>query len=107
MPLLTPETLNSLPAMIRPRLVNLFASTTPPLLDTIRDHAINGDLTAMAQAAHKLKGSCVGLGAQQMAEICKTLQHKGEAGDANETQTLSQELARLYPATLAALQALV
>ncbi len=107
MQLLTPDTLNSLPAAIRPRLVNLFASTTPTLLTSIRDHATHGDLTAMAQAAHKLKGSCVGLGAQQMADICKTLQHKGETGDTSEIQALSQTLEQLYPATLAQLQTLV
>ena len=107
MQLLTPETLRSLPAVILPKLISLFSSTTPPLLTEIRQHATQGEWQAMAQAAHKLKGSCVSLGAEQMGDICKILQHKGEANDASETQTLSQALTRLYPETLAALQALL
>jgi HPt (histidine-containing phosphotransfer) domain-containing protein len=107
MQLLNPEALRSLPAIIRPKLVTVFAKTTPELLEHIQLHATSGNLHAMAQAAHKLKGSCVSLGAEQMGDICKILQHKGEANDASETQTLSQALTRLYPETLAALQALL
>ena len=106
MQLLNPNALASLPAMIRPRLITVFEKTTPDLLQTIQASATQGDLMVMAQAAHKLKGSCVSLGAEQMGEICKELQHKGEHGDANETQLLSLSLSRLYPPTLAALKAL-
>ncbi|MBO0614155.1 Hpt domain-containing protein [Thiothrix fructosivorans] len=104
MKLLAPEALQHLPAVILPRLIQMFGSTTPPLLVEIRQHASAGNLPAMAQAAHKLKGSCVSLGAEQMAEICKTLQHKGECGDAAGISALLEELEGIYPATLAALQ---
>jgi HPt (histidine-containing phosphotransfer) domain-containing protein len=106
MKLLAPEALQHLPAVILPRLIQLFGSTTPPLLADIRQHASSSNLPAMGQAAHKLKGSCVSLGAEPMAEICKTLQHKGEQGDATGISALLDELDALYPATLAALQQL-
>ena len=106
MKLLAPEALQHLPAVILPRLIQMFGSTTPPLLVEIHQHASAGNLPAMAQAAHKLKGSCVSLGAEQMGDICKTLQHKGESGDATGIVTLLDELEALYPVTLAALQGL-
>ena len=106
MQLLTPETLRSLPAVILPKLISLFSSTTPPLLTEIRQHATQSEWQAMAQAAHKLKGSCVSLGAEPMANICKSLQHKGEANDSSGVDEEIATLTALYPLTLAALQAM-
>ena len=106
MQLLTPETLRSLPAVILPKLISLFSSTTPPLLTEIRQHATQGEWQSMAQAAHKLKGSCVSLGAEPMANICKSLQHKGEANDSSGVDEEIATLTALYPLTLAALQAM-
>lgn len=104
MQLLTPETLASLPPAIVPRLITLFRTTTPELLADIRRQADSGNPTAMGRAAHKLKGSCLSLGAEHMAHLCKVLQHKGETGDLADTATLVTELENLYPATLAAMQ---
>ena len=56
MQLLTPETLRSLPAVILPKLISLFSSTTPPLLTEIRQHATQGEWQAMAQAAADKSG---------------------------------------------------
>ena len=106
MQLLTPETLRSLPAVILPKLISLFSSTTPPLLTEIRQHATQGEWQAMAQAAHKLKGSCVSLGAEPMANICKSLQHKGETKDSSGVDEEIAALMALYPLTLAALQSM-
>ncbi|QTR49638.1 Hpt domain-containing protein [Candidatus Thiothrix anitrata] len=106
MQLLTPETLRSLPPVILPKLISLFSSTTPPLLTEIRQHATQGEWQAMAQAAHKLKGSCVSLGAEPMANICKSLQHKGEANDSSGVDEEIATLTALYPLTLAALQSM-
>ena len=106
MQLLTPDTLRSLPDVILPKLISLFSSTTPPLLTEIRQHATQGEWQAMAQAAHKLKGSCVSLGAEPMANICKSLQHKGEANDSSGVDEEIATLTALYPLTLAALQAM-
>ena len=104
MQLLSPEALQHLPAVILPRLIQLFGSTTPPLLTELRQHTRDGNLPAMAQAAHKLKGSCASLGADPMAEICKTLQHKGEHADNTGINALLDALETLYPATLVELQ---
>jgi hypothetical protein len=106
MKLLNPETIGGLPSAIIPRLITLFGSTTPDLLAEIRQHANAGNLPALGKAAHKLKGSCISLGAEQMGAICTALQHKGEAGDSSNVSALIIQLERIYPATLAAMQEL-
>ncbi|MEB4591007.1 Hpt domain-containing protein [Candidatus Thiothrix sp. Deng01] len=104
MKLLAPEILQQLPAVILPRLVVMFGDGTPPILSEIRQYADAGDLHAMGKSAHKLKGSCVSLGAEHMAELCKQLQHKGENNDAEGVSDMLEELELLYPMTLEALQ---
>ncbi len=105
MKLLTLETLQNLPSFLIPRLVDLFAKTTPALLDELQQHGIATPApAAMAQAAHKLKGSCVSLGAEQMASICAELQHKGEQQDMQNVASLITELAQIFPPTLAELR---
>lgn len=104
MQLLSTDYLKHLPAAILPRLIAMFSTTTPTLLAEIQQTAANGDLQAMAQAAHNLKGSCSSLGAEQMADICKDLQHKGETNDTNDLQEAIAELTKIYPATLTAMQ---
>ncbi len=42
-----------------------------------------------------------------MAEICATLQYKGEQQDLSQAPVLLKQLQQLYPATLDALQATV
>lgn len=104
MQLLITEALQQLPAAILPRLIDIFSTTTPNMIAEIRQYADNGDLPAMGLAAHRLKGSCVSLGAEQMANICKQLQHKGESNDATDVAAMIDELEALYPATFDALR---
>lgn len=106
MQLLALNTLKQLPKPILPRLINLFMSTTPDLITEIQQAAAKNDLAVMANAAHKLKGSCLSLGAEQMAAICKELQEKGEANDNTGIQAQVTELSSLYPKTLEAMQTL-
>ena len=60
------------------RLAELFAETTPELLETLRDAHDGGDAEALSRAAHKLKGSCQNVGATFMATLAGSL----ERGDA-------------------------
>lgn len=104
MQLLAPETLKQLPAAILPRLIKLFSTITPELIIEMQQAAAHNDLATLAEAAHKLKGSCLSLGAEQMAVLCKELQEKGEANDSIGIHAQIDELSRLYPATLSAMQ---
>jgi HPt (histidine-containing phosphotransfer) domain-containing protein len=59
------------------QLVDLFLTSTPPLLDELRDAADSGDRDELQRAAHKLKGSCQSIGATFMATLCCSI----EAGE--------------------------
>ena len=60
------------------RLAELFAETTPELLETLRAAHEAGDSEAVGRAAHKLKGSCQNVGAAFMAALASSLE-RGEA----------------------------
>lgn len=104
MQILSTEHLKQLPAVILPQLITLFSSTTPALLAEIQATAKSGDWQTMAQAAHKLKGSCVSLGAEKMADLCNDLQHQGENNAPTGIHELIAELTKIYPVTLTAMQ---
>jgi HPt (histidine-containing phosphotransfer) domain-containing protein len=57
------------------RLAELFAETTPELLETLRAAHEAGDTDALGRAAHKLKGSCQNVGASFMATLASSLEH--------------------------------
>lgn len=105
--LVNPEVLESLPDFLIPQLIQVFTGTTPAMLQELQQQLTAQDAHAFGQTAHKLKGSCVSLGASAMAEICATLQHKGEQQNLTQAASLVLELQQLYPATLDALQATV
>jgi CheY-like chemotaxis protein len=60
------------------QLLELFLSSTPPLLDELRTAADAGDHDELRRAAHKLKGSCQNIGATFMATLCRTLEGAGD-----------------------------
>jgi two-component system sensor histidine kinase/response regulator len=56
------------------QLLELFLTSTPPLLDELRTAADAGDDDELRRAAHKLKGSCQNIGATFMATLCLTIE---------------------------------
>ena len=78
------------------QLVALFAESTPPLLEQLSTPSHGGDGDAVRRLAHKLKGSCQNVGAHRMATLCRQLEEPGA-----RAATLVDELAAIYPATLA------
>jgi two-component system, sensor histidine kinase and response regulator len=55
-------------------LVKLFGTQTPELLARMRRAAHDGDAESVKQSAHKLKGGCLTLAANRMADLCKGLE---------------------------------
>ncbi len=87
---------------IADRLVALFADTTPPLIEQLSNAVHAGDDDAVRKLAHKLKGSCQNLGATRMATLCRALEEPGAPGP-----QLVDQLAAVYPATLAEIRAVL
>jgi PAS domain S-box-containing protein len=62
-------------------LVEMFVSSTPSKLATLRAAVEAGEAQTLEQAAHALKGASGNMGAWRMSEVCAQLQTIGEAGD--------------------------
>jgi PAS domain S-box-containing protein len=68
------------------QLLELFLSSTPPLLDELREAVGASDDDAMRRTAHKLKGSCQNIGATFMATLCRSI----ETGDGDAAATVAE-----------------
>lgn len=64
------------------------------------------DLAGLRNMAHAFKGSCMNLGAMQMAAACRELESKGDACTSNEAGLLVDRIGEEYKLVEAALQAL-
>jgi two-component system sensor histidine kinase/response regulator len=78
---------------IADQLLELFLSSTPPLLDELQAAADAGDHDELRRAAHKLKGSCQNIGATFMADLCLTI----ESAEAGHRETVAELGAALEP----------
>jgi two-component system, sensor histidine kinase and response regulator len=74
------------------QLLDLFLSSTPPLLAELREAVDAGDDDAMRRTAHKLKGSCQNIGATFMATLCRSIE-TGEGDAATTVAELDSALA--------------
>jgi two-component system sensor histidine kinase/response regulator len=84
---------------VAPQLVDLFATTTPPLIEEMSGALEAGEVEELRRAAHKLKGSCQNIGATFMATLCRTL----EDGAADPERAVA-DLRAAFPATEAAIR---
>jgi two-component system sensor histidine kinase/response regulator len=84
-------------AEIADQLVDLFADSTPPLLRELRADAERGDGDAMRRTAHKLRGSCLNIGAIGLAA------QAGRVEQGADDPTLLEGLEDTFEATRVAL----
>jgi len=62
------------------KVVELYLSSTPTLLQTLREAESGGDAEKLKAAAHSFKSSSANLGALKLADVCKELETLGRAG---------------------------
>ena len=87
---------------IVPQLIELFADSTPPLLDELRAVVESGDEESVRRVAHKLKGSCQNIGAGFMAKLAANIERAATAAPA-ELEGLDRVFADTRDALRAAL----
>jgi signal transduction histidine kinase/CheY-like chemotaxis protein len=75
-----------------PELIELFVSRTPELLRRLEQSLAAGSAEDTHRAAHKLKGSCLAIGAPRMANAAEKMQLDSQAGD---LRAASEQLVRL------------
>ncbi len=88
-----------------PRLVELFVSRVPDNLQNLDDAIDIGNAKAVRASAHKLKGSCLAVGAERMAKEAESLQLEAEAGDLTQACDRAKTLWSQYDRVIAALEA--
>ena len=79
--------------------IQMFLDQSPAIISEINDHQKSGDITKMWQAAHKLKGSSLNLGAKQLADLCKEIELKGKSGILNGVESLTSQLNGVFELT--------
>jgi CheY-like chemotaxis protein/HPt (histidine-containing phosphotransfer) domain-containing protein len=81
------------------RVIELFLNAVPELIDTLDEAIANKDAPRVKTLAHKLKGSCLSLGAEQMAAACYKVERAATEGriDAETSSRLSSMLGALRP----------
>lgn len=77
----------------------MFLDQSPAIINEINEHQQVGDVTKMWQAAHKLKGSSLNLGAKHLAELCKEIELKGKSGVLNGVKSLTSQLNDVFEQT--------
>ena len=79
--------------------INMFLNQSPNLIDEIKHYLQSGQYDKMGQAAHKLKGSSMNLGASTLAELCKKIEIKARTNELSDIERLIESLQPTYEKT--------
>jgi len=95
------------PNVVR-EVVHAFIDSTPSIIERVVLAAEGADHTEISQAAHRLKGGCLAVGAGQLNDIANELETLGrDAGSGEELRDAAARLERSWIATRRALRARV
>lgn len=103
-PLLDEGALSQYKPTLVKKLMALFFQEAPLDIATLKQGARSVDAKCVRERAHHLKGSANVAGALQMAQICTTIQLKGEQEDFAEIEDLIEQLETTYAQTRAQLE---
>jgi CheY-like chemotaxis protein len=82
------------------QVLDMFMAQAPKCIEDIRSGREKGDYNQMWQAAHKLKGTSLNIGAKKMAESCKHIENKGRNFDFKGIETFILQLDADYKLTV-------
>ena len=81
------------PTMSRTRrLSNLFVAGVPEMLSDLEAAIVGRDACLIREKAHKLKGSCLVVGAEAMAKLAETLQLEADRGELDASSNRARDL---------------
>jgi two-component system, sensor histidine kinase and response regulator len=86
------------------KVVELYLSSTPTLLQTLREAESGGDAERLKAAAHSFKSSSANLGALKLADVCLELETLGRAGSTEGALPLLVQVEEEYRMVREALQ---
>jgi len=91
----------------RTRLINIFLSCSPPLLDALQTAIQTSAPDSLANAAHSMKSGSLNMGATELGELCARLENIGRRGSIEEAEDLLARLELEYGAVEAAFRKIV
>ncbi len=74
------------------QVISIFIETAYPFGGEIRTAADQADAKSLAFAAHRLKSSCIEVGAMRLAKLCGELEEKGRTQDLEHVKAIAIEL---------------
>jgi HPt (histidine-containing phosphotransfer) domain-containing protein len=86
--------------------IDAFLADAPGLLATLRSSLDGQSNEELRRAAHTLKSNGATLGAEQFAELCRTLEQRAKAGELDGTGELVEQIEAEYQPLEQALSAL-
>jgi two-component system, sensor histidine kinase and response regulator len=86
------------------KVVEFYLSSTPTLLQTLREAESGGDAEKLKAAAHSFKSSSANLGALKLADVCLELETLGRAGSTEGALPLLVQVEEEYRMVREALQ---
>ncbi|MBL7924512.1 MAG: PAS domain S-box protein [Bacteroidia bacterium] len=86
------------------QVLEMFMKQAPENIEEIKQGLDRGDLTAMWKAAHKLKGTCLNIGAARLSEVCRDIERKGRNLEIAGLHGLCMQLENDYRATVTELK---
>jgi HPt (histidine-containing phosphotransfer) domain-containing protein len=77
----------------------LFLRLVPGQIEQLLAAVQAQDREQIRLCSHKLKGSCVSLGARAMGDLCQAIQHGAECADTSQIEGEAQRVAQLFAPT--------
>ena len=87
--------------------IDAFVADAPELIATLRRSLDDGSTEELRRAAHTLKSNGATLGAEEFAELCRTLEQQAKSGELEGASELVERIEQTYPSlrdTLGALR---
>ncbi|MFY8133883.1 MAG: Hpt domain-containing protein, partial [Aquimonas sp.] len=88
-------------------LIRVFLEDTPRTLERLQVAADGSDTHTLVAAAHSLKSTSANLGALDMSELARQIEHGGRAGTLSQPQVLVARLVAEFLRVESALRALL
>lgn len=88
------------------QILDMFTRQAPQNLIEIREAVDRGDFNTLWKSAHKLKGTCLNIGAKRLGELCRSIEKKGKGLEISGLQSLCMQLEPVYQITVKELKGL-
>lgn len=88
-------------------LVTMFLEQSEDIMKDIKTFSQSKDAVSLSKSAHKLKGSCLNLGAKDMGTMCQTIEHQSRENNLTDIDSNLEQLNDLYIQTSTELKKLL